>query len=197
MLCLSVFEQRRSVCVHCPTASAGNKKTPARHFGCWLSKSRREKYGRLRRGKKYPSSPKIYLFWLPASLKLPVRDFKMAPPLPAREWARPCQNVFDGKTQTEKFPPLSPFPRPHCFSHFLCRYPPACRLSFTAHGKGSSSSPVELLPKCCLMRRDQERKGIALFLFTVVSPSLPFAGAVPEFSVSVRYLPVIHKSISH
>lgn len=33
----------------------------------------------------------------------------MAPPLPATEWALPCQNVFDWKTQTEKFPRLSPF----------------------------------------------------------------------------------------
>lgn len=71
-----------------------------------------------------------------------------------------------GKHRLRSFP-LSPFPRPHCFSHFLCRSPPACRPSFTAHGKGSSSSPVELSPK----RR--ERKGNTLFLFTVVSPSLP------------------------
>lgn len=59
--------------------------------------------------KKNLGSPEIYLLWLPASLKLPVGDFKMAPPLPATEWALPCQNVFDWKIQTEKFP-LFPLP---------------------------------------------------------------------------------------
>lgn len=32
-------------------------------------------------------------------------------PLPATEWARPCQNVFEWKIQTEKFPPPPFSPR--------------------------------------------------------------------------------------
>lgn len=49
---------------------------------------------------KQSGSLKIYLFWLPASLKLPVGDSKMAP-LPATERAQACQNVFEWKIQTE------------------------------------------------------------------------------------------------
>lgn len=108
-MCLSVYEQRWSVCVHCPTVSAENEKTPARRFGAGCQKNRKESAVGGKKNKKYPGSPEIYLFWLPASLKLPVGDFKMAP-LPATEWALPCQNVFEWKTQTEKFPPFSLFP---------------------------------------------------------------------------------------
>lgn len=100
-----------------------------------------------RKEKKNPGSPEIYLFWLPASLKLPVGDFKMAP-LPATEWALPCQNVFEWKTQAEKFPPFLSLPRCFFLSCSLVlssstSLPPFCP-SFSAHRKGISSSPVEL-----------------------------------------------------
>lgn len=106
--------------------------------------------GEREREKTYPGSPEMYLFWLPASLKLPVGDFKMAP-LPATEWALPCQNVFEWKTQTENFPPLSPSLSLYPIVFLSCSLvlsssaslPPFCP-SFIAHRKGISPSPVKL-----------------------------------------------------
>lgn len=106
-----------------------------------------------RKEKKNPGSPEIYLFWLPASLKLPVGDFKMAP-LPATEWALPCQNVFEWKTQAEKFPPFLSLPR--CFFPLLLpcslflHFPTPLLSILQRAQKGhlifSSGAPLE----CCL-----------------------------------------------
>lgn len=157
-MCLSVYEQRWSVCVHCPTVSAENEKTPARRFGAGCQKTGKkvrwkEKEKKEKREKKTPGSPEIYLFWLPASLKLPVGDFKMAP-LPATEWALPCQNVFEWKTQAEKFPPFLSLPR--CFFPLLLpcslflHFPTPLLSILQRAQKGhlifSSGAPLE----CCL-----------------------------------------------
>lgn len=81
--------------MHCPTVSAEKIR---RHLlgdsELAVKKQERKSVVVERKKKKSPGSPEIYLFWLPASLKLPVGDFKMAP-LPATEWALPCQNVFE------------------------------------------------------------------------------------------------------
>lgn len=110
-------------------------------------------------------------------------------PLPATEWALPCQNVFEWKTQTEKFPPYS---LPHCFFPL----PPSLLLRFP-------SFPLPLHPSL-----NAPRKGISPSLarlsmnaaFTVrktLSSSRSLTGALPELFVSVRYLPVTQKSILH
>lgn len=141
-----------------------------------------------RKEKKNPGSPEIYLFWLPASLKLPVGDFKMAP-LPATEWALPCQNVFEWKTQAEKFPPFLSLPR--CFFSSLAPlfslpplpYPPS------VHPSARTERASHLL--------HWSSHWMLPFLSFCVSLSFPLAGTLPELSVSVRYLPVTPKSILH
>lgn len=159
VVCLSVYEQRRSVCVHCPTASAENKKTPARWFGCWLSKSRREKYGGGEGEKKISQQPRDISILTP---RIPQADGRRlqngsSPPC-YRMGSALSKCLWLENTDWEVFPSFTLFPHPRCFSHFLCLSPPACRPSFTAHGKGSSSSPAELSPKRCLLHRDRERK---------------------------------------
>lgn len=119
----------------------------------------------------------------------------MAPPLPATEWALPCQNVFDWKIQTEKFPL---FPLPHCFSRSSsCLSPPVFCPSFIAHRKGSSFSPVKLSLNAAFAQTEGGKRTLPSSPSFSISSPLPLAGAVPEPSVSVRYLPVSQKSISH
>ena len=112
-ICLLAASER--LCALSPLFLQRNKKAPARRVGAGCQKAGEKKCGGRKRGngkkkgkKRSPGSPEIYLFRLPASLKLPVGDFKMAPPLPATDWTLPCQNVFEWKIQTEKSPPPLP-----------------------------------------------------------------------------------------
>lgn len=81
---------------------------------------------------------------------------------------------------------LSLFPR--CFSSS----PPFCP-SFIAHRKGHLILSSEALIECCLCAE----KNTLLSLSLSHSHFLSLAGASPELSVSVRYLPVTQKSILH
>lgn len=192
--CLSVYEQCRSVCVHCPTVSAENEKTPAWRIGASCQKTREKSVVGEKKNKQTQAAPRYIYSDSPASLKLLVGDFKMAPPLPATEWVLPCQNVFKCKIQTQKFPTFPPslssllffshFSLPH--SLFLCLFlsPPCFCPSFIAHRKGHLILLGGALIECCLCSGKN-----TLFL--------SLAGALPELPVSVRYLPVTQKSIFH
>lgn len=136
-VCLSVWSAGVFICLwtapeclcalsHC--FGRKNKKTPARRFGAGCQKTGKKKCGGREEKKKSPGSPEIYLFWLPASLKLPVGDFKMAP-LPATEWALPCQNVFEWENTDWKVSSLFPPSLPHCFSLPLPSFSPSSATS--------------------------------------------------------------------
>lgn len=146
--------------MHCPTVSAENEKTPAWRIGASCQKTREKSVVGEKKNKQTQAAPRYIYSDSPASLKLLVGDFKMAPPLPATEWVLPCQNVFKCKIQTQKFPTFPPslssllffshFSLPH--SLFLCLFlsPPCFCPSFIAHRKGHLILLGGALIECCL-----------------------------------------------
>lgn len=95
--------------MHCPTASAGNKKAPARHFGCWLSKSRREKYGRRRRGEKISQQPRDISILTPRIPQAAGRRLQNGPAPPCyRVGSGPVKMSLTGKHRLRSFPLFHP-----------------------------------------------------------------------------------------
>lgn len=151
----------------------------------WLSKQEwncGEAEKKKKKKKKKLSSSEIYLFLLLASLKLLVGDFKMAAPH-ATEWALPCQNVFEWKTQTAKFPPF--FLSPRCFSLLPLRLPHPF-LSILHHSsKGHLILTREAFIDCCLY----SEKNCLFLCLSLFRWSPARALCLSE----VRYLPVTQR----
>lgn len=173
VVCLSVHEQRRSVCVHCPTASAENKKTPARRFGAGCQKAGEKSVegGSEGEGEKKSRQPRDISILTPRIPQAAGRRLQNGSSSPCHRVGSALSKCLWLENTDWKVSPLSPSHRPHCFSRSSsCLSPPVFCPSFIAHRKGSSFSPVKLSLNAAFAQTEGGKKHS---LPSLPSPSLP------------------------